>query len=131
MFIHEIYVSGELTNMLFGYEIVRFLRWKGEQDVLDMRYQFIKILIVNFKHYYDLWVSMPLTRCIAFREWLFDDVIIRTIIAQYGSVNGINPSYIMRGGWIAHRVVSVWAIKKDFLKFKTLIHNYNVDISHQ
>ena len=48
MFIHKLYVSGELTHMLIGYEIARF----GARDVLDimrimMLYQFSCCLILN------------------------------------------------------------------------------------
>ena len=69
MFIHEIYVSVELNHMLIGYEIVIFIRYQGEQDVLNIkiimkRYQFVIILIVNLKHYYDIRVSVVLTGCI-------------------------------------------------------------------
>ena len=51
-------------------------------------------------------VSVVLTRHMAFPEWLFDDMTLRTIVAQYGSMLGVDPSSMMRGGGISHRLPS-------------------------
>ena len=51
-------------------------------------------------------VSVVLTGRTTCPEWLFDEVTLRTVIAQYGLMYGVDPSYIRRGGGIAHRLSS-------------------------
>lgn len=59
------------------------------------------------KHCYDLWVTMVLmgriNQCL---EWSFDDVILRTIVVQYGSMEDVDPCSIRRVGGVSHHVSS-------------------------
>jgi hypothetical protein len=47
-------------------------------------------------------VSVVLTGCTTYPEWMFDDVTLRTVVAQYGSIFGVDPSVMRRGGGISH-----------------------------
>ena len=40
-----------------------------------------------------------------FLELLFDEVTLGIIVAQYGSIWGVDPSFIRNGGGISHRVL--------------------------
>jgi hypothetical protein len=47
-------------------------------------------------------VTVVITRCTTFPNWLLNDMTPRIVVAKYGSIYGLDPIFIREGERITH-----------------------------